>query len=686
MKLGVLLPAAVTARAVTPTQKVVQLLQDMSATGKQRMQEEQVAFAKFSTFCTNEQGSLASQIKKGKALMDDLSATIQKATSDADLLGEEISGLNADLDAYAAEQAKQKSEREAEHKSFLATEKDLSESVDALARATTILKRQNFDRAQAKSFLQTSTEVPVKAKALIQDFLALDSDEPDFLARSGPEAHAYEFQGGGIVEMLENLSQKFKTELSETQKAEVNSRHAFEMAMQHLAGSVEFTNESVQKKSVSRNKHLGRAAKAQKELAAATATYNENRQTLSDLETECKEKALSYEEKQKLSADELEALGEAIAILDGDSVQGAASRNSIRGQSFIQLSAKESSQKNAGDVLNFLAQKGEKLHSHTLNLLATKLANDPFGKVVKMIKAMVTKLMNQQNEEAETKGFCDKELKTNKMTRDRLASEMDALRAEMDEQSATAKQLGESIAQLSAEVTSLDAAMQEAVAQRTAENEKNTATVKDAKAAQQAVAQATAVLKDFYAKAGAATAFIQVPKMGSDEWQALANPNFKETGAGYGQGSEDKVDKGHKAGMQTFGESYSGQQDSANGVLAMLEIILSDFANLETATATDEATSQKAHERFMVDSKKDKKVKSRQIEMQQADKEEAEHAAAAAKRDLSTTDDQALAADRYYESLKPKCVDEGVSFEERDAKRADEIAALKEALQMLQPQ
>ncbi len=50
--------------------------------------------------------------------------------------------------------------------------------------------------------------------------------------------------------------------------------------------------------------------------------------------------------------------------------------------------------------------------------------------------------------------------------------------------------------------------------------------------------------------------------------------------------------------MQTFGDSYSGQQDSAHGVLAMLEVILSDFANLETETATSEAESQKMHERY----------------------------------------------------------------------------------------
>jgi hypothetical protein len=113
---------------------------------------------------------------------------------------------------------------------------------------------------------------------------------------------------------------------------------------------------------------------------------------------------------------------------------------------------------------------------------------------------------------------------------------------------------------------------------------------------------------------------------------------------------------------------------------------ISDFANLETATSTAESSAQQNHERFLADSRRDKKVKSKQQEMSQSDKEAAEHDAAQAKRDLSATDDQARAADRYYESLKPKCVDEGVSFEERNAKRDEEIEALKQALEMLQPQ
>lgn len=649
------------------------------------MQQEQISYAKFSTFCDNEQGSLKKEIEEGKALIESLSASVQKATADAATLGDEIAGLNRDLDGYESDIAKQKADREATHKEFVASQRDLSESVDALSRAIVILKRQSYDRKQAASFLQTSKEIPARAKMLIADFMAMDSEQdPDYMAREAPEANAYEFQGGGIVEMLKKLQTKFKKELSDTEMAETRSRQAFEMALQDLTAAVADTKESTQKKTTSRNKRLVAKGKAEKELGVAQTTLKENEATLTDLTTECHEKGLSYEEKQKLSQDELEALGEAIKILSSGAADYMQTSSST---SLLQISSKVvSEQKQASDVLKFLTEQGKKIHSEKLALLASKLTNDPFVKVKKMIKAMVTKLMNEQNEEAETKGFCDKELRTNKMTRDKLAAQMDQLQAEYDEESATAKQLGELVSKLSAEVAASDAAVKEAIDQRIAENNKNNATIKDAKAAQQAVAAATAVLKEFYDKAARATAFVQIPKMGSDEWNALANPNFEGGGAGYGQGSEDKVDKGHKAGMQTFGDSSQGQQDSAHGVLAMLEVIMSDFANLETETATSEAESQKMHERFVADSKKEKMVKNKQIEMNQADKEEAEHNAAQAKRDLSTTDDQLLAADRYYESLKPKCVDEGVSFEERDAKRKEEIASLKEALQMLQPQ
>merc|ERR1719146_142410 len=104
------------------------------------------------------------------------------------------------------------------------------------------------------------------------------------------------------------------------------------------------------------------------------------------------------------------------------------------------------------------------------------------------------------------------------------------------------------------------------------------------------------------------------PTMGSDEWKQLANPNY----------DGPAIDKGHKAGMQTFGKKNTGQQDSAGGVMAMLDVINSDFANLEADTKAAEAKAQETYDDFMVESKRTKATKSKKIEMDEADKAAAE--------------------------------------------------------------
>jgi len=293
-----------------------------------------------------------------------------------------------------------------------------------------------------------------------------------------------------------------------------------------------------------------------------------------------------------------------------------------------------------------------------------------------MIDSMITRLLNEANEDASHEGFCDKEIGKSKVTRNKLSEDIDSLEASVDEGKATVMHLTEEISTLSQEVAELDAGMAEATKLRTAEKATNKVTLADSDAAQKAVAAATAVLKTFYEKASMATGLLQTdasrPTMGSDEWQALANPNFEGT-----------IDKGHKAGQQTFGKKYTGQQDQAGGVMAMLEVILSDFANLEADTKAAEAASQEAYDSFAVESKKNKAMKLKKIEMDNADKAAAEQQVAEDTKDMKGTQDELIAADRYYAKLVPQCIDQGQSFEERTASRESEIASLKQALELL---
>merc|ERR1712151_777760 len=137
--------------------------------------------------------------------------------------------------------------------------------------------------------------------------------------------------------------------------------------------------------------------------------------------------------------------------------------------------------------------------------------------------------------------------------------------------------------------------------------------------------------------------------------------------------------------MQVFGgEVYTGQQEEAGGVLAMLEVIASDFATLEADTTSSEEASAKSHKDYLAETSKDKAAKSKQIEMSSADKVTAEAKLRDDTADMKLTQDKLLAAERYYETLAPQCDDKGMTFDERTKARQDEIASLKEALRILE--
>merc|ERR1719213_854206 len=86
----------------------------------------------------------------------------------------------------------------------------------------------------------------------------------------------------------------------------------------------------------------------------------------------------------------------------------------------------------------------------------------------------------------------------------------------------------------------------------------------------------------------------------------------------------------------------------------------------------------------MTKAKKDKAVKSKQIEMDTADKTSAESRLQEDTADWKATQDELLAAERYHAKLVPQCIDPGQTFEERTASRESEIASLKEALKILE--
>jgi len=130
-------------------------------------------------------------------------------------------------------------------------------------------------------------------------------------------------------------------------------------------------------------------------------------------------------------------------------------------------------------------------------------------------------------------------------------------------------------------------------------------------------------------------------------------------------------------------EPYTGMGAESGGVVGMIEVIQSDFARLEAETSAAEAEASKQYSEFMDDSKVDKTQKTADLDHASASKQDQESQLQEKKVDLEGTQKELDAALAYYEKLKPSCVGENENYDDRVAKRKEEIESLKEALRIL---
>merc|ERR1712186_191130 len=131
-----------------------------------------------------------------------------------------------------------------------------------------------------------------------------------------------------------------------------------------------------------------------------------------------------------------------------------------------------------------LRDRAGHLNSKMLSALSVRVAADPFVKVKKMIKDLIVRLMEEANEEAEHKGWCDTELSTNEQTRKEKTEAVETLHAEIDQLEASIAKLTEDIGSLSKAVAELQAAMATNQKLRLEEKAENEQTIKDAGEAQ----------------------------------------------------------------------------------------------------------------------------------------------------------------------------------------------------------
>jgi len=646
---------------VTPIQKVVDMMDGMMAKGKAEKHAEEVEFTKFHEWCNQVRDEKTNSIAEATAQIEELAAAIDKAESDAEVLSEEITELNTEVAKLTADAASATALRKQENADYKAAHTDLSESVDAIARAIQTLKQREADVPQSLLQVATMSGVSAQQKAVINSFLALQADASS--EAGAPEANAYEFQSGGVVSLLEKLKLKFEDQRLALEKEEMTSKGNFQVLLQQLTDDIKADNAAIQKKTAMKGKRLGDAATAKGDKEVTEASKAKDESVLSDTNAECQQTSDEYEKNQVVRSGEIKALTEAIKIISSGDVSGNGGKHLPA--SLLQTKASALAQLRSATgqedfvrqrVVEFLQSRAQKLGSKYLALMATRAGSDPFGKIKKMIKDLIVKLMEQANSEADQHAYCETEMATNKQTREIKSSEVEELTAELESQNALNEKLTTEIAELSAEVAEIKAQQNKATGIRGDEKKTNAATVADAKVAQAAVEKATSVLKEFYSSVAASSALLQ------------------DTGS-----ASMKQEMQQAASL----DPYKGAQAASGGIFGMLEVILSDFARLETETLESENSAASTYEKFMNESEEDVAVKETEIEHKSNKKDTCNETIGELNKNLKLTQTELDKALEYYEKLKAQCVDTKVSYEERVQMREEEIVSLQEALKVL---
>jgi chromosome segregation ATPase len=470
-------------------------------------------------------------------------------------------------------------------------------------------------------------------KAAVQALLQSGSSDSDEDLSLQPQAStsAYESSGGGILDTLSDMKTKAESTLSDARTAEMKAQHTYEMLKQSLEMELSTMEKRMSQATTEKSGLEEVKASAEEELATTKKTLADDEKYLEELTQSCSMKAQEWATRQKDAAGELAAIAKAKEVLESGV------------KVFLQVSTKAKVRDDGSakrERLMAVLEKIETDKSYFFTQMKSEAREGPFDKVKGLIESMIMRLEKQAAEEAEAKAFCDTETEKSKAKQADLTAKSDKSQVRIEKATATIAELKEQIKTLQAQMAEMDAAQAEATSLRTKEHDEYLKASKDYKDSAEAVANAIAVLQEYYSS-GSFVQSKQAPELG---------------------------------GAKT---------DIAETIMSMLEVAESDFTSLLAESEASEKAAQASYDKLTKQNTVTKAANSEEVKGKEAKVKSEETALLNYKEDFATTGKELDAVLSYLDKLKPQCETKVMTYAERVAKREAEIAGLKEALEIL---
>merc|ERR1719247_1040116 len=230
------------AAEANPIEKVIEMISDLQAKVIGEGKDAQRTYDEYAEWCEDRSTNLGFEIKTGKANVAELKATIEQETSTIGELETKIEELSNDIQTNEADLKAATDIREKEAADFSAEEKELTEVLSMLERATSILSKE-MAKSGASMLLQlkSATSITDALKVMVQASVLSSADASRLTAlvqttsddedssMGAPAAAVYEGHSDGIIGTLEGLTEKAESQLDKARKAESTAIQNYQM-------------------------------------------------------------------------------------------------------------------------------------------------------------------------------------------------------------------------------------------------------------------------------------------------------------------------------------------------------------------------------------------------------------------------------------------------------------------------
>merc|ERR1719146_39382 len=612
----------------------------MQDTLMEEKKKDEEIYEKMSCWCEVNDKEKTASVAAAERAIDQLTSTIEEKTALSAQLKGEIEGLEAEMEKAKEAIDTATAMREEEKAEFTTEEKELIDTVDALTRAVEVLgKHHSFLQVEATlKRMDLGRMEGMKAKALA-------------LLKQPAGYKSYNSRSGEIFGILQQMKETFEQDLSKEQKDESAAQQRFEELVAGKKRGIEVARERKNTKVTELSELEIALVNAKHDLKNTRKDLSADQKFLVDMKEKCSASDKEFEQRKKDREEEILAIGDALKILTEDAARDLFSST----LGFTQVKTKTREAALRDQVSDVLKRASDKSADPKLALLAVSAQLHAFTKVKAAIDEMITELKKQQEDEVQHKRWCQDELRKNEVEHKEKSWKFEDLTKANNVLADTIETLDSEMETLREKVAENKRQIKRASEDREAANAEFQQAVADQRATVSILNRVLERLQQVYA-----------PDALAEKQAAAMQP------AAFLQ----------RRTQQPEGFGAGGQQ-SAGGVLGLIEMTIADAKRLEKETIEAEQTQQADYNKLVKDAAAEIAADDQSIAQKTEEKAAAETEKNEVESSLEGTEKAIADLEKYATEVHSACDFVLKNFDLRQTARGDEISALEDAKAIL---